>query len=289
MDMELFDAHKKLIETKLILKKAVENNRKAKEEVDFLQNKKIVFNITQKPKTTGFIHMHYGVQNCSNVFIKCNVSDAYKLFENLPLLNMFVKINTLNSEKSDFMLNKVKMSVCTEILENQSCKEYCDICLIKNSYKYKNWNCEKVSNIYKCHSHYAYIKSSGDLYYYKKTNLFESTMLYCLQSLIKEMIEQLDVKIIISDSMGNYINDSKFVQIQKVTLIIDSEKKISVKIPMTNFQIKPLKSSNFPFFLFEPITLNDIKLISTVNDFVKIYKTIIDYDSKNKLLIMKYY
>lgn len=47
-----------------------------------------------------FLHLHCSVEGCSNVFVKCEKSDAEKLLENLEILNQFVEICILNGGRS---------------------------------------------------------------------------------------------------------------------------------------------------------------------------------------------
>ncbi len=283
--MELFEARKKLIENRLVLEQSIKDNRKAEKTFDWFQSKTQVLNLAElDPTKKVFIHLHCRIEGCSNVFVKCNVCDANDFFQNWEILNEFVEIYTLNWGDTQFKLNKVNMALCTEIFQNQTCENYCDICTIKNKYKYKNWECKFLGD--KLHLHDCGLVSDGNLFYYKETTLFESIMLYCFQSLIKQMIRQYGVKIKIVDSMGNSISDYENVKVTKVELIMDSESRFGIDFPTSNFSIKHRNWDKFPEVWFEPIKLNNVALIGIINKFVEMYKEIINSDSEKKKLII---
>ncbi len=269
--LKLVIAQKKVDEVKLDLKTQSLDKQKAKTEYKLClieNNKK-----TLSTSDSVFIHFHYTKEKCNNIFVKCNGFDADKFLENLLFIDKSCNIN-------NFCMDKVKTNIYTEIFVNQHCENYCDICLIKNQYKYNNRMCDLTQK----HSHDCKLISDGNFFYYLKTNLFESVMLYCLCSLMKTMVVNPNVTTHIINDQKHSVEKSDCII--KIDLTIDEKIGFEIDLPLSKCQLF-IHPENRKLTWFEPIQLNDVTLIKIINNFAEMLLMISQSKSENIQLMMK--
>ena len=263
-----------------------------KQEAD--QNYELFTN--QKTIDTVYLQLHCTVEGCSNVFVKCERSDAEEFLANSEFLYEFVEINTLNGGDPELPLTKVNFELYHGVINNQHCENYCDRCLIIEpvlqmyspffSGQNRTWKCHyDYSWDKKPHEHKCQISQDGNLFYYKKTDLFESTMLYCLLSLIRKIVDS-SVEPMITDKNGNILTKSD--RVTKIILSVDNNIEFSIDLPGdAKCEISHRSWEKRPSVWFQAIEQNNVEWIKTINLLVEMFEMLSDMDSNNLILLFQ--
>lgn len=203
------------------------------------------------PSKFVYLHFHCTIEGCSNVFVKCSKEVAELFMKDLHFLYEFVQINSLNGGDPEFSLTHVDITICDQIIENKDCSHNCPTCLPKN----KKW-CRSDTFDKHQHTKNPTLIQEGNLFYYKRTDLFKSVMLYTFFELINKLKKIADGNLIILDFDNKIINKGN---INKITLECDEKTIFSIATP--TFKVEEYAD----FTWAEPIELNDIQLLSVIN------------------------
>jgi len=196
--------------------------------------------------TDVYLHFHTTVKGCANVFVKCCRKDAKLFIKNIPFLDQFVTIKSLDGGEVTLPLTSIDIKICKKIIPHKDCTHYCPLCLQKN----KKW-CQQELNQH-IHTSNPILIQKGDLLYYKETDLFESIILYTLDNLV-DLFKKNQMIINIKDE-----------HINQITLKIDGKKSYSIKLPYLRIQ----QCSQFTWV--EPDNANNIEWIRVINDLIKL-------------------
>lgn len=209
-----------------------------------------------------YLHLHCTIEGCSNVFVRCPRTEAQQFLAYWPVLCQCVEVCTLNGGDPEFSLGNVTIELLYGVIGNQHHEMCCDLCAIDQEIKLAS-------------DHKFPLLSRGNLFYYKKTDLFEAVMLYSIVDLLKQLSQQ-HVKTIFAD-----VETKK---VRQLNLSIDNVLTCSVDIPESRYEI--INTWNGSFTWLEPIELGDVKLITAVNGLVKMYELAKQNPNSDKQLVI---